>query len=253
VALLALWARFDARSPGAPAAAGRAPRVHDTLSRRARALERELIGTPLGERDRIRLRAAEAWLRLSAELSPGKDCWGRALFRAGELLRAAGDSRAQGVFEELVENGGRGDLRDRARLEVAHLARRNGDLDAALAGYETLALDPQSERGRREEAARWCATTLGLAGRRADAERWWSRLAHRARSTHLRVTAWDRLALAALEEGDVEGARAIVERCDASFADAALQHGRHAQALSAALERMTSRRKLTRPPSFFCE
>lgn len=149
------------------------------------------------------------------------------LFEAARWWASTGSERAQPLYQELVAVA-EGDVRDRARMELAHGLRRAGELVAALVGYEAVLLDPVVSRTRRDAATWWFARTCELSGDVPTAERTWRRLALKGRDPCMRVRAWDRLGCSQLTRGDVVGARGVLKECEydcAVFADEATPLG----------------------------
>lgn len=226
----------------APPAAGILATGRDPL-RAARAAKRAVRGLSAADASEARARAARAY-QTAAEGLRGA---GRAeaLFRAGELARVAGDARlARDCFERAAEPRPRSTYTARARLELAHLDRRGGRDEAAIARYEAIAADGRVEREVRDAALRWCATVCEALGREAEAQRRWRVLAAHARSPLDRARAHDRLGLALLASGDTPAARRLLQDCERALAPVAEELTRTGAAVRAALQRMRLRARL---------
>jgi tetratricopeptide (TPR) repeat protein len=165
------------------------------------------------------------------------------LLEAARWWSAAKDARAQLLWQELVADGDR-DTSARARLELAHMMRRVGDLVQAIAAYEALALDVAMARPRRDSAMWWCGRTYELLGDIEAAERTWTRLAHQARDPCLRVRAWDRLGRSYLARGALKNAREAALQCVQESAEFSAESTPLGARVRAAIGSMTLRRRL---------
>jgi tetratricopeptide (TPR) repeat protein len=149
---------------------------------------------------------------------------GEAAFRAGELLRAGGEElRALEEFRTACELSSGGEFAFRASLELGHLLRRRGDPSGALDAYLDVIGDPRAAPSWRDDASIWAGRVWYETGRAEEARRWWSRVAHDGEDPRDRLRAYDQLALALVDEGDLEGAAGMLEQCRRELSDVALE------------------------------
>jgi len=164
-----------------------------------------------------------------------------AAFRAGELLRAAGQSqRALEEFRSAHALGRSTAFRTRAALEIGHVLRRSGEAQPALDAYLALALDADAEPRAREEATLWAGRVHAERGDADEARRLWQRLAEAAEDPVHRVEAFDELALQLADVEDLEGAAGVLERARAALSDVALEDTAQGERVRGALEGMRS-------------
>jgi len=211
---------------------------------RLRAALRGLRGAQRAERARA---AATAYAALRVHWPAQRELCAEAAFRAGELLRAEGlEAAALAEFEFVRSLELRCVWRARAGLEIAHLQRRAGRRSAALDAYLAVLDDPRSEPQRRDEAALWAGRMYALLGKPEEAARRWEAVARRAEDPLQRIDAWDELALALVDAGDLEGAAGWIGRARESLADVALEETENGERVRGALERMRAIRRIER-------
>ncbi len=168
-----------------------------------------------------------------------------ASFRAGELLRAAGDDNgAASEFRASREVGGKTSFKARAGIELGHLARRTHDLEAALKEFQSVADDEEAEKRYRDDAALWAARATGDLGHVADARKRWEALTTGAESPVDRIEAFDDLATSFVESGELDAASGIIDRCRTALADVAAEQTPLGERTRNALARMRSVRRL---------
>jgi tetratricopeptide (TPR) repeat protein len=160
-------------------------------------------------------------------------------FRAGELLRAAGDdTSALEEFRWAVEHGEESEFRVRARLESGHLHRRAERWRESLQAYLDAAADPHASAARREDAWLWVGSAWKALGRPEDARLAWRRVAEQGSDTLARVTAFDELALLYLEEAELEGAAGVLDECLRALSTHALEETEEGERVRRAMLRM---------------
>lgn len=210
-------------------------------------LRNALRGREGAERDAARARAVAA-CRAVRQYFPAETALGaEAAFRAAELLRAAGDLESAGAeFEVARDTGGSSPFRLRALLELGHLQRRARASEKALANYEALIAERAATPGQRDEASLWAGVVCHELGREADARRAWQRVADGAEDPLDRIRAWDRLACALIESGDLEGAAGTLERCKEALAAPAAEETRLGERVRSALAGMRAADDLPR-------
>ncbi len=170
-----------------------------------------------------------------------------AAFRAGELLRAGADfAGAQTEFEYVRALNVDTPFRSRAGLEIGHLQRRSKHAEPALDAYLAVVDDPKSEPARRDEAALWAGRLYTELGKPNEARRQWEAVAQRSEDSMQRIDAWDELALALVDSGDLEGAAGWIAKARETLADAALEETAQGERVRGALERMRAIRRLER-------
>lgn len=162
-----------------------------------------------------------------------------AAFRAGEILRAAGDApRALEEFTWSQQHGQATEFRARAGLEIGHLHRREGRWREALDSYLEVASDVGALDARREEAWLWVGTVWKALGRREDARTAWRRVAAEGSDALARIQAYDELCLLLLESADLEGATGLLNECLDKLASRALEETQEGERVRNALLRM---------------
>lgn len=210
-------------------------------------LRSALRGREGAERETARTRAVAACRAVRQYFPTETAPCAEAAFRAGELLRAAGDLEAAGAeFALARDTGGSSPFRLRALLELGHLQRRGRAFEKALASYEALIADRAATPGQRDEASLWAGAATHELGRAADARRIWQRVADGAEDPLDRVRAWDRLASALIESGDLEGAAGTLERCKEALASSAAEETRLGERVRSALDGMRAADELPR-------
>ncbi len=109
--------------------------------------------------------AIRDYLRLAREF-PDHSLADDALFFAADLLARAGRiEEARSTLAELAERYPRGDYRPEALFRIAWLARRQGDLNAAIAAFARIELEYQgTDTYEYARAAYWRARLLGSRG-----------------------------------------------------------------------------------------
>lgn len=230
--LLLAWALLCGQAAPPPAAAERA-------LAEANALRIGLRDAPAAELPHMRQRAIEALREVRRKFPGAREACAEAGFRAGELLRSAGDPEGARREWLIASDQPPGIVfRDRARLELAHLDRRAGRLDQALQQLSQLEQDPHARASLREEAAYWCGAIEHARGRMEDARRAWQRLILIAEDPLTRIRAWDRIALSWLDQDDPEAAAGVLEQCRQACADLALEETRTGERVRAALSTM---------------
>ncbi len=168
-------------------------------------------------------------------------------FRAGEILRAAGDvSGAHSEFSFVRGMESDTSFRARAGIEIGHLHRRVRRVEPALDLYLAVANDPKSEPEQRDEALYWAGRAYSELGKLDEARRAFETVAGRAEDPLQRIEAWDELALALVDAGDLEGAAGWIARARTTLADAALEETAQGERVRGALERMRAIRRLER-------
>jgi tetratricopeptide (TPR) repeat protein len=228
----------------APPAAGQEPArgpqqdaARAGLEQAAR-LRRGLRGLRGDERAQQLRRAVGAYRELCARFAQQPHVVAEAAFRAGELLRAAGDGAARSEFERAWRRGAGSDWRARAGLELGHLARRAEDDRTALSRYRRVLADTASAPSRRDEAALWAGRCCVELGREEEARDLWEHVATQAIDPCDRVAAHDELALLWLAAGDLEAAAGELERARAGVRDQALERTPLGARVRSALRRM---------------
>ena len=198
-----------------------------------------LVGTRGRERMDRRWEAAEAYRAVRVHF-PGEACLGaEGSFRAGELLRGGGDFElALREFQHARELCPRGPFSARAVLEIGHLERRLGHTRAALDAYQELYAGAPVPASLRDAAMLWAGRVHQSAGQHEAAWRLWERTARGAEDPVNRVRAYDLLALALVEQRDLEGAAGMLERCRRALHEVAQEETRLGERVRSALVHM---------------
>lgn len=226
----------------------RVPRMDDARAQLAHA--RRLKARSFrakGDEDRVFWRglAVEAY-RAVRELHPSERALGaEAAFRAGELLRADQDVRgARTELQAADELGAGTPFRARARLELGHLQRREGELRRALDRYLAVASDARVTPKYREEAWLWSGRCWWDRGAKVEARAAWEGVAERAFDPFLTLRAYENLALAWIEDDDLEAAAGELERSRAALAPILLEESERGEKLQDAYRRSRAREAL---------
>lgn len=210
-------------------------------------LRNALRGLAGPERDAARARALAACRALRLYFPNEGWACAEASFRAGELLRAAGDlAGAAAEFQAAREQKGESPFRVRALLEIGHLQRAAKDHEKALASYEAVLADPSATPGQRDDASLWSGSVYRELKRPADARRVWQRVADKGEDPLDRIRAFDEIALLLVESGDLEGAAGMLERCKEVLAGPAAEETRTGERVRSALANMRAVGELQR-------
>ena len=170
-----------------------------------------------------------------------------AAFRAGEILRAADDEAAALVeFGWAARQGGAGDFRARAQLEIGHVHRRALRFREALDAYLDVGGDAASSAARREDAWLWAGTSWKRLGNLEEARSAWRRVAEHGTDPLARITAFDELALSFVEESELEGAAGVLDQCLRALSASALEETEQGERVENALLRMRVVEELSR-------
>ncbi len=179
----------------------------------------------------------------------------QAAFRAGEMLRAAGDQeRAREEFEVACDKDAAAAVRRehgmdfgvRARLELGHLARRSGEPLGALQHYEEVAMSSSASTRRRAEARFWYARMSMDTGDLDAARRWFAGVAQAAESEVdplLRLRAFDFWARTYVRDEDVGAAVGVLELCRSELAPFIEERSELGARVCAAFVRMHARQQ----------
>lgn len=168
-----------------------------------------------------------------------------ALFRAGELQRAAGLLRdALRLFKVAQDVSVSSSLRARSLLEVAHVQRRLLAFDEALATYEKVMHEQKNAPKYRDRATFWKARVFLLMEREEDARRVFRGLAGATEDPFMLVRAYDELALSALREDDLEWTAGLIDACRIALADPLREETNVGRKLRIAFRTMRCRARL---------
>jgi tetratricopeptide (TPR) repeat protein len=185
----------------------------------ARSIRFSLRGTRGAARERARSRAVRAYRAVRIYYANAPQAR-EAAFRAGELLRAAGDVQgARSEFGIAATSGARSPFVARALLELGHIERRARRYQEALSLYERVTADTLARAEYRDRASLWTGRVYELSKRPADAERVWTRVAEEALDPVVRVRAFDSVALLYVRRADPEGAAGVLDLCRRALAD----------------------------------
>jgi tetratricopeptide (TPR) repeat protein len=239
----ALSARASAQDGDAPPRAleTSVPRMDTAAAQlaHARRIKRTMSERPEEDRAFWRVLAVEAYRAVRAYHPGAAAACAEASFRAGELLRAAGEAdAAQEEFERARAAGAGTPFRARAALEIGHLHRRAGRSREALDLYLAVAGDGRAAAAHRDDAWLWAGRVWSDEGRVPDARRAWEGVARGGQDPLDRVLAFDWLALSWLEAGDLEAAAGVLDRCRVALSPLALEETELGERVRNALLRM---------------
>jgi len=204
----------------------------------ARRLKREMIARAEDEVPAWRALAVEAYRAVRLFHPDARAPCVEAAFRAGEILRSAGDEAGALAEFRWAAREGEGEFRSRARLEIGHIHRRAGRFQDALEAYLDVASDAAANSERREDAWLWAGASWRGLGRIEDARSAWSRVAEQGTDPLARITAFDELALSFLAEDEIEGAAGVLDRCLRALSASALEESERGERVRNALLRM---------------
>lgn len=238
----------------APAAAREAPvrsleklgSAKDELARADR-MRREMRGTSGDDRLARRKLAVEAYRSVREHFPQDLATVAEAAFRAGELLRAAGEvDAARNELQVALAKGASTPFRVRARMELGQIARRSKDPQAALEAFDAVIADAEASQRQKDDALLWSGRAYADLGRGDDARRAWQRVADGAEDPLDRVRAFDWTALAYVDSGDLEAAAGALERCRDALADVAAEETKLGERVRNALADMRAHDDLAR-------
>ena len=170
-----------------------------------------------------RRRAIDLYLKVPGPQTPGPLA-AEALFRAGELLRANGQTdRALDVLAEATEVDQPGSFACRAWYESGHLLRRLGRMRAAIDAFAEAAKAPGGELRRRELGGLWRARCLRESDEDHEAEIALRDLVKHITDPCVRLDAYDELIGLLVDEGRVAGAVGYFAAAKASVRDELFQ------------------------------
>lgn len=212
------------------------------------------------------LDAAEAFERANLEVAAARQTGGRRVLETRvwciamlreSASRSAGPASAAawelagrqlgalGLHQEALEAHDRaaGEARSpeevaRLALEAAHAARRLGQAEEALERYQKVRQALGARDVDREAAALWQGDMHLEVGRSGRAEQAWRTLAEGSGDMFMRISAFDRLALLALDQGSPESAAGWLMRCRLEFKSHAKERTERGERVRRALLRM---------------
>jgi tetratricopeptide (TPR) repeat protein len=228
----------DTPPPGGSASIQRLESAEAQL-KLAASLKAAMRGTEGEEKVAARKQAIEGYRSVREFFNSNAAACAEASFRAGELLRSANDvAGAQSEFKIARDRGAGTAFRVRAMLEMGHLDRRAKRFDSALAAFEAVIAEESATTRQKDEASLWAGRVYVELARPADAQRVWKRVADSAEDPLDRIHAYDYLALALVEQGDLEGAAGMLERCREALSDAAQEESKLGERVRSALSGM---------------
>jgi tetratricopeptide (TPR) repeat protein len=213
----------------------------------AQTLRQALRGAE-GEARGVARKAAIAAYRALREYFPDDaPACAEAAFRASELLRAENEREA--ALAELViarDRGAGTPFHGRALLEIGHVQRRAQNFQEALVAYEAVLSDTNTTQRQKDDASLWAGHVYASLKRPDDARRAWQRVADGAEDPIDRIKAYDCMAQAAIEKGDLDGAAALLEHCREALSEAASEETRLGDRVRNALSGMRAHDDLQR-------
>lgn len=205
----------------------------------AKRAKQALAGTRGRERMQRRWEAAAAYAAVRVHHAEEPCLGAEGAFRAGELLRGGGDlHEALREFRAARSRCPQGPFHARSVLEIGHVERRLGRDGEALDAYQELYTDARVAPAVRDRAMSWAGRVHDEAGRFDAARRLWERVARTAEDPVERVRAYDLLALALIERGDLEGAAGVLESCRGALRDVASEETQSGARVRGALTQM---------------
>ena len=217
--------------------------------RQALAEARGVAGLVTGLDGELRMaalqRAAEAYEGVTANHTGDRATCARASFEAGELWRRHGSlsvaERAYGRAAELDP----GRYAERGLLQVAHMQRRQDQLEKANASYMKVAMI-NAGSSRSFEARLWIGRTTESLEKPVEAIAAYRQAVEAATRTRQSIEACNWLAKALVASGDLDGAAAALILADKGVEAAALKGESGVESLKKALAEMSARKALQR-------
>lgn len=190
-------------------------------------------------------RAAEAYEGVIANHAGDRATCARASFEAAELWRRHGSlgvaEKAYGRAAELDP----GRYAERGLLQVAHMQRRQDQVEKANEGYVKVAMiNPGSSRSH--EAMLWNGRTLESLEKPVEAIAVYRQAVEAAGRTRQSIEACNWLAKALVTSGDLDGAGVALTRADKAVEAAQVKGESGLQSLKKALAGMSARKALQR-------
>ena len=205
----------------------------------ARGIKRSMAGREARERALRREMAIEAYRAVRKHHPRASSSGAEGAFRAGELLRAVGRTEeALEEFEKARELGSKTPFRARASLEIGHVHRREGRRRVALDAYLRVASDPRAAHEHRDDAWLWAGCVWKDLGRLREARDAWRGVTRSGSDPIDRILAFDYLALAWVDAGDLEAAAGVLDECVRAHSELALEETRLGERVRKALVRM---------------
>ncbi|HVS18550.1 MAG TPA: hypothetical protein VMT18_08115 [Planctomycetota bacterium] len=230
-----------------PAAAQDVPGDSASWLARGDALRREARASSGRERLELRARAVGVYRALREHFPAARADAAQAAFRAGELLRADGDTAgARREFQAVAALAPEPGLAARAGLELGHIERRSGLHAEALASYLAVASAQATPRAQRDRARLWIARSQAALERPSEARAILAELAREARDPCLRVEAHDERALTWIAARDLEAAAGELDLCRRSLRACAAEQTPQGERVRSALRRMRAVARLAR-------
>lgn len=209
----------------------------------ARAVAERVKGLEGEEREAALASAAQAYESVASSHASDKAACAQANFEAGELWRRHG---SLSVAEEAYARAAELDANryaERGLIQVAHMRRRQGQVEEAHGVYVTVAtIKPASSRAH--EARLWVGRTLESLDRREEAIAAYRKAVDAAAGPRQAIEACNWLAKALVTAGDLPGAEAAIGRADQAVQ--AVPAEQRSAAVTKALAEMSARRALQR-------
>lgn len=213
----------------------------------AAGLKQAMRGTEGEARDAARKTAVQAYRAVRQHYKEDAKACAEASFRAGELLRSANDMEgALSEFSIAKERGADSPFRVRAMLEIGHVQRREKKYQEALSAYEAVLSDATATQRQKDDASLWAGGVYAELKRPDDARRAWQRVADGAEDPLDRIRAYDNLAQALIDKGDLEGAAGMLDRCREALSDASSEESKLGERVRSALTSMRAHDELAR-------
>jgi tetratricopeptide (TPR) repeat protein len=206
-----------------------------------------MSGTEGEARDAARKLAIEGYRSVREYFGGDAAACAEAAFRAGELLRAGDDvAGAQSEFAIARDRGTGTGFQVRAMMEIAHLDRRAKRLEKALDGYEAVVGCDAATARQKDDASLWSGRVYEALERPKDARRVWQRVADKGDDPLDRIRAWDLMASMLVDQGDLEGAAGLLEKCREALSEVSQEESKLGERVRTALSSMRSQEELAR-------
>jgi tetratricopeptide (TPR) repeat protein len=213
----------------------------------AQSLRQALRGTEGEARNAARKAAIAAYRAVREYFPDNAAACAESAFRASELLRAENEREAALAELAIARDRGAGTpFRGRALLDIGHVHRRGQNYQEALAAYEAVLSDTATTQREKDDAALWEGHVYAALKRPDDAHRAWQHVAESAEDPIDRIKAYDCMAQALIEKGDLDGATAMLEHCREALSEAASEETRLGDRVRNALAGMRAHDELQR-------
>lgn len=219
---LASIAGFARAEEAGKAATAKAAESAEQVLDRAGQIRRQSFKKTGEEKRKILEEAIATYGAVSVQFAQDERACAEAAFRIGELQRSLGDTAAAAAAFEQAAARGKAAPRfaARAQNELAHILRRAGKPNEAIAAYRRVLDEFPHEETEGAKSLTWIGRVQERAGDGASARSTWLSIADKTPTQAVAaVRAADLAALSLLKAGNKDDARKVIEAVRKRFAD----------------------------------